>query len=155
MTTLTHSLVKIQTSAQSVPSVPSWFGEVTLLVHYLNQQKMLERISEHVRFARRRFGHDDVIDFVAVQIALRDQRRTDAGSLLRADEALGQRVYGTLRTRSPPSAFHPEPFSRRPGPGEWGEPADPVSPGSAGSSPDERATTRWPLGSAGQPLPGV
>ncbi len=66
MTTITHSLVKIQTSAQSVPSVPSWFGEVTLLVHYLNQQKMLERISEQVRFARRRFGHYDVIDFVAV-----------------------------------------------------------------------------------------
>jgi hypothetical protein len=51
---------------QSVPSIPTWFGEVTLLAHHLNRQKILDRISEQVRFARRRFGRYEVIDFVAV-----------------------------------------------------------------------------------------
>ncbi len=66
MTTIAYSPVNIQTSAQSVPSIPAWFGEVTLLAHHLNRQKILERISEQVRFARRRFGRYEVIDFLAV-----------------------------------------------------------------------------------------
>jgi hypothetical protein len=66
MTTIAYSPVNIQTSVQSVPSIPAWFGEVTLLAHHLNRQKILERISEQVRFARRRFGRYEVIDFVAV-----------------------------------------------------------------------------------------
>src|SRR3989454_4753823 len=66
MTTIAYSSVNIQTSVQSVPSIPAWFGEVTLLAHHLNRQKILERISEQVRFARRRFGRYEVIDFVAV-----------------------------------------------------------------------------------------
>src|SRR5271165_142925 len=66
MTTIIHTAVKIQISAQSVPSLPAWFGELTLLAHHLTQQHTLERIKEQVRFARRRFGQYDVIDFVAV-----------------------------------------------------------------------------------------
>src|SRR5229473_3415742 len=66
MTTIAYSPVNIQTSVQSVPSIPAWFGEVTLLAHHLSRQKILERISEQVRFARRRFGRYEVIDFVAV-----------------------------------------------------------------------------------------
>lgn len=66
MTTIAHSAVNIQTSGQSVPSIPTWFGEVTLQAHYLNRQKILEHINEQVRFARRRFGRYEVIDFVAV-----------------------------------------------------------------------------------------
>jgi hypothetical protein len=66
MTTIAYSPVNIQTSVQSVPSIPTWFGEVTLMAHHLNRQKILECISEQVRFARRRFGRYEVIDFVAV-----------------------------------------------------------------------------------------
>jgi hypothetical protein len=66
MTTIAYSPVNIQTSVQSVPSIPAWFGEVTLLAHHLNRQKILQRISEQVRFAQRRFGRYEVIDFVAV-----------------------------------------------------------------------------------------
>jgi hypothetical protein len=58
--------VTIQASPEPVPAVPTWFGEVTLLAHHLNRQKILERISEQVRFARRRFGRYEVIDFLAV-----------------------------------------------------------------------------------------
>ena len=58
--------VIIQASSESVPSPPSWLGEVALLVGYLRKQGVLTKISEHVRFARRRFGHDEVIDLLAV-----------------------------------------------------------------------------------------
>src|SRR5712691_233919 len=66
MTSISYSAVTIQTSSQSVPSTPGWFGEATLIVHYLRQQGVLDAIAEQVRFARRRFGRYEVIDFVAV-----------------------------------------------------------------------------------------
>lgn len=66
MSTIAYALVKIQTAVQPVPSIPDWFGEITLLSHHLNRQKTLERISEQVCFARRRFGRYEVIDFLAV-----------------------------------------------------------------------------------------
>ena len=66
MTTIAYSPVNIQTSAQSVPSTPAWFGEITLLTHHLQRQGVLAEISEQVRFARRRFGRYEVIDFLAV-----------------------------------------------------------------------------------------
>src|SRR6266436_7929159 len=58
--------VSIQISSDFVPSTPSWFGEVTVIAHFLKCQGVLAAIEERVRFARRRFGRYDVIDFVAV-----------------------------------------------------------------------------------------
>jgi hypothetical protein len=46
--------VIVQTSAESVPSPPSWFGEVVMIVEYLRKHGTLATISEEVRFARRR-----------------------------------------------------------------------------------------------------
>ena len=66
MTSIVYSSVSIQTSAQSVPSIPDWFGEVTVIVSHLQHQGVLAEISEQVRFARRRFGRYEVIDFLAV-----------------------------------------------------------------------------------------
>src|SRR6266571_3963033 len=66
ITSIAYSPVSIQTSAQSVPSTPDWFGEVTLISRYLHRQGVLSAIEEQVRFARRRFGRYEVIDFVAV-----------------------------------------------------------------------------------------
>jgi hypothetical protein len=56
MISISHSPGTHQTSSQSVPSTPGWFGEITLIVHYLRQQGVLDAIAEQVRFARRRFG---------------------------------------------------------------------------------------------------
>jgi hypothetical protein len=42
------------------------FEEVTVIASYLEHLGVLAEISERVRFARRRFGHYDVIDFVVV-----------------------------------------------------------------------------------------
>jgi len=66
MNSITDATVIIQTSSESIPSTPSWLGEVALLVHHLGRQGVLDAISEQVHFARRRFGRYKVIDFVAV-----------------------------------------------------------------------------------------
>jgi hypothetical protein len=80
MTSIADGSVQIQTSAESVPSTPSWFGEVVLLVGHLRKQGILSQISERVRFARRRFGHYEVIDFLAVLFgyALSGERTLEA-----------------------------------------------------------------------------
>src|SRR5436309_4938313 len=42
------------------------FGEVVLMAAHLRQHGVLSKISEGVRFARRRFGRYEVIDFLVV-----------------------------------------------------------------------------------------
>ena len=44
--------VTIQTSTESVPAVPSWFGEVILIGKHLQKRSVLTKINERVRFAR-------------------------------------------------------------------------------------------------------
>ncbi len=56
MTSITDGSVHIQTTSESVPSTPSWFGEVVLMATHLRKRNVLAKISEQVRFARRRFG---------------------------------------------------------------------------------------------------
>src|ERR1700721_4350308 len=60
--------IEIQTSPQSVPSIPSWLAEAAIMAHYLARLSLLEKMAEQVRFARRRFGTYDTIDFVVVLI---------------------------------------------------------------------------------------
>jgi hypothetical protein len=66
MNSITEATVTIHTVAHSVPSTPPWLGEVAFLAHHLRRQGVLAAIAEQVHFARRRFGHYEVIDFVAV-----------------------------------------------------------------------------------------
>src|SRR3989441_7091550 len=66
MTSIADSSVIIQTSSESVPATPSWFGEVALIIPYLRKQGVLSAISSRVRLVRRRFGRYEVIDFLAV-----------------------------------------------------------------------------------------
>ena len=66
MTSIADGSVKIQTTSESNFSTPSWFGEVVLLIGYLRKHGILSKINEQVRFARRRFGRYEVIDFLAV-----------------------------------------------------------------------------------------
>jgi hypothetical protein len=65
---MTHPSVKVQIVPESVPSTPSWFGEVAVLAHVLTQFGILGAIQQRVQFARARFGHYDTIDFVVVLI---------------------------------------------------------------------------------------
>src|SRR6266700_4187454 len=66
MNSIAARSVIIQTSCESVPSTPCWFGEVALIIEHLRKQGVLTKICERVRLARRRFGHYEVIDFLAV-----------------------------------------------------------------------------------------
>jgi hypothetical protein len=66
MNSITDPSAIIQTTSRSVPSTPSWFGEVALISEHLRKQGILTKICERVRFARRRFGRYEVIDFVAI-----------------------------------------------------------------------------------------
>ncbi len=51
MISIADSTVKIQTTSESNPSTPSWFGEVVLLIGYLRKHGVLSKISAQVRFA--------------------------------------------------------------------------------------------------------
>jgi len=68
MSSIADSSVTIQTSAQSVPSTPSWFGEVAAFAQVLRHLGLLTTIQEQVRFARARFGKYETIDFLVVLI---------------------------------------------------------------------------------------
>ncbi len=72
MSSIANTSVIIQSSSHAVPCPPPWFGEVVLISAHLCKQGILSQICERVRFARPRFGRYEVIDFLAVQIALRD-----------------------------------------------------------------------------------
>jgi hypothetical protein len=63
---MTDSPVSIQAISRPEPSTPSWFGEVVLIVEYLRKHGLLTKISEEVHVVRRRFGHYEAIDFLAV-----------------------------------------------------------------------------------------
>src|SRR2546423_15330092 len=66
MTSMTHPSVAIQTSPLSVPALPQWFGEVSLVAEYLTLLGTLEAVSQRVRLARGRMGTYEGIDFVVV-----------------------------------------------------------------------------------------
>jgi hypothetical protein len=66
MISIVDESVHIQTSSEVQFATPSWLGEVALVASHLHKQGLLNKICERVRFARRRFGHYDVIDFLAV-----------------------------------------------------------------------------------------
>ena len=66
MTSIADGAVKIQTTPESNIATPSWFGEVVLISKYLHTQGVLNKINKQIRFARKRFGRYEVIDFLAV-----------------------------------------------------------------------------------------
>jgi hypothetical protein len=82
MNNTTDGSVIIQTTSDARYATPSWLGEVALVACHLRKQGSLNKIAERVRFARRRFGRYEVIDFLAVLAGLCSQRRADTGSVL-------------------------------------------------------------------------
>src|SRR5215469_2101964 len=80
MTSIADGSVNIQTTSESNPSPPAWFGEVVLISRYLRTHQVLTKISEGVCFARRRFGRYEVIDFLAVLLgyAVSSERTLEA-----------------------------------------------------------------------------
>src|SRR5215469_13135074 len=66
MDSIADGSLQIQTSSETQFATPCWLGEVALVASHLQKQGILTKICERVRFARRRFGQYDVIDFLAV-----------------------------------------------------------------------------------------
>lgn len=69
MSGLAHPCVDIQTEELPHPSMPSWFAEIVLMATALRKQGRLSALTEQVRLPRGRFGHYEVIDFLAVLFA--------------------------------------------------------------------------------------
>jgi hypothetical protein len=80
MISIADGSIRIRTAAESQPATPSWLGEVALVASHLQKQGILNQICERVRFARRRFGRYDVLDFLAVLFgyALSGERTLEA-----------------------------------------------------------------------------
>ncbi len=53
---MTRPSVHVQIAPTSVPSMPSWLGEVAVLAHMLWHCGLQKAIEEHVQFARARMG---------------------------------------------------------------------------------------------------
>jgi hypothetical protein len=66
MISIADGSVEIQTTPESNFSTPCWFGEVVVISSYLHKHSVLSKITERVRFARKRFGRYELIDFLAV-----------------------------------------------------------------------------------------
>ncbi len=66
MISIADTSVKIQATSESNLSPPAWLGEIVIVSSYLRKHGILHKINEQVRFARRRFGRYEVIDFLAV-----------------------------------------------------------------------------------------
>ncbi len=66
MTSIADGSVKVQTTSEPDFSTPSWFGEVVVISRYFQKHGVFGKNSEHVRFARKRFGRYELIDFLAV-----------------------------------------------------------------------------------------
>jgi hypothetical protein len=103
----------MQTSSQSVPSTPSWFGEVAVIAHYLQHVGVLATIEEQVRFARRRFGYYDLIDFVVVLLgyAISGERTLEA--FYERLRPFAAPFMAQIAARTPSSSLDALPFSRR------------------------------------------
>jgi hypothetical protein len=52
MTSIADASVKIQTTAESNFSTPSWFGEVVVISSYLQKHGVRSLINEHIRGCR-------------------------------------------------------------------------------------------------------
>src|SRR5260370_41511279 len=79
---MTHPSVHVQIAPTSVPSTPSWLGEVAVLAHVFSQLGLQKAIYERVWFARARMGAYEVIDFVAMLAFVRVERGTNPHGFL-------------------------------------------------------------------------
>jgi hypothetical protein len=97
MTSIADTSVKIQTTSEPNPSMPSWFGEVVVINSSLRKHHILSKIDERVRFARKLLGRYEVIDFLAVLFGYAiSGERTDGGSSTKASSPLRSPSWRSL-----------------------------------------------------------
>lgn len=97
MTSIVDSSIQIQTSSDLAPCAPSWFEEVVLMAAHLKKRTCSRNLCEQVRFARKRFGRYEVIDFLAVLFGYAiGGERTDSGSSTRTFRRLPSHSWPCL-----------------------------------------------------------
>lgn len=155
MTSIADGSLHIQTSSETQIATPCWLGEIALVASHLQKQGILNKISEHIRFARRRFGRYEVLDFLAVLARLCRQRRANLARLLHNRAAICFGLHGVVRTNTFTCGLDAQPLfsgaSRR----ACRSPSLPFSGGSARPPSLPRRTRHGTLGSAGEPLDGL
>jgi hypothetical protein len=65
---ISNHCIEVQTFSDDRPSVPEWFAEVVIMVHYLATKGLLDAFAHQVRLVRGRFGNYEPIDFLALLI---------------------------------------------------------------------------------------
>lgn len=60
--------IEVQTSLEPRPSLPPWFAEVVILSRFLSAQGAFQAMEEHVILVRKRAGHYEPLDFLAILI---------------------------------------------------------------------------------------
>ena len=111
---MTHATVTIQITSESKPSTPSWMGEVAAFAQILEHTGTLKVVQNQVCFARARFGHYDLIDFVAVLIGYILVFRTDPAGFLRTARSICRAIYGLVWAKSFAPSLDAFSFSCRP-----------------------------------------
>jgi hypothetical protein len=119
---MTQPSVHIQIAATSVPSTPSWLGEVAVLAHVFNRFGLQKAIEERVRFARARMG-----DYEVMLMGYAPPRRTHLRGLLSTTASVCRTLHGTFRENEAASCGHPFPLSCSPGSRSRGGATHPLS----------------------------
>jgi hypothetical protein len=98
-----------------------------VIAHYLQHVGVLAMIVERVRFARRRFGHYDVIDFVVVLLgyAISGERTLEA--FYESVQPFAAPFMAQIAARTPPSPLDPQSLPRRSGSSSRGGVAHAIS----------------------------
>src|SRR5215831_5879710 len=102
--------VRIQTSAEAQPATPTFLGEVALVASPLQKQGILNKICERVRFARRRFGRYDVLDFLAVLFGYAVSSERTLEAFYEAVHPFAVPNVRLVRARQLPCGLHAQPL---------------------------------------------
>ncbi len=152
MTSIADGSVRIQTSSESIPATPSWFGEAVLMTAHLRKHNVLTNIAERVRFARRRFGHYEVLDFLAVLFgyAISGERTLEA--FYERLQPFAVPFMAQVSARLAPSSLNPFALFGSTDRGTHRSPPHALSGGPPQSPTCQRAPDRGPDGSNERPV---
>jgi hypothetical protein len=132
---MTHSAITIQTSPDSLPSIPHWMGEVAAFAQILHQTRILTTIEERVRFARARMGTYELIDFVAILIGYALSGEPTLRAFYNPSDPFCQCVHGPFWAQAVTLALSSVALFGGTRSGQRGKLAHPVPGGSAGPQP--------------------
>lgn len=82
-----------------------------MIAQYLRHLGVLATIEEQVRFARRRFGHYDLIDFIVVRLRYAISGERTLETFYESIQPFAVPNVRALRARTPPSPLDPQPLS--------------------------------------------